>query len=113
MALGHWKYAARGPHYVALGPHDATLGPRSPLYGPLAASWGPLVTYCLALGRHIFQCPSARGVILLQYFMTYLNLALARRHNLTYYTPGTKAALIYTKMVFLFSLCDRGLTPTS
>ena len=43
------------------------LGPRATLYGPLAASWGPWATYYLALGRHIFQCTSARGVILLHY----------------------------------------------
>ena len=70
LASVHWKYATRGPQYVALGPHDAALGPRATLYGPLAASWGPRATYCLALGRHIFQCTSARGVILLHYWVS-------------------------------------------
>ena len=78
LASCHWKYAARGPHYVALGPHDAALGPRAPLYGPLAASWGPLAT-CLALGRHIFQCPSARGVILFQLFIQSDNFSFIGR----------------------------------
>ena len=64
IASGQWKYAALWPHFVALGPPDAHLGPRALLYLPRAASGGPLATKCLALGQHIFQYPSAMGMIL-------------------------------------------------